>query len=249
MSAPVFLVDRERLRASDRIVLDGAEGRHAAVVRRIGVGEAVELTDGFGHVARSVVVDADGSGLTCDVRTRIDVPAPTPRVVVVQALAKGDRSELAVEMMTEVGVDDIVPWPARRAIVHWTGERGAKALRRWRSTAREAAKQSRRAWLPVVTEPSTTEQVAERLTAAASALVLHEGAASPLGAVDPPDTGEIVLVVGPEGGIAPDELDVFTAAGAMPVSVGPTVLRTSTAGAVAVGVLLSRTSRWAVTPR
>ena len=245
MSAPVFLVDAERLRATDRIVLDGDEGRHAAVVRRIGVGEWVDLADGEGHVARSVVVEADRTGLVCEVHERVAIPVPAPRLVVAQALAKGDRGELAVEMLTEVGVDEIVPWAAQRSVVQWKAERGDKALRRWRSTAREAAKQSRRAWLPVVTEPANTSQVAERLTAAAVALVLHEEASLPLGTGDLPDNGEIVLVVGPEGGIALDELDAFTAAGARMATLGPTVLRTSTAGPVAAAVLLSRTARWA----
>ena len=244
MSAPVFLVDAQRLRAADRIVLDGDEGRHAAVVRRIGVGESVDLTDGVGHVARSVVVRADRSALTCDVRERVDVAAPTPRLVVAQALAKGDRGELAIEMMTEVGVDEIVPWAADRSVVRWEGQRGERALSRWRSTAREAGKQSRRAWLPVVTALATTRQVAERADGSTLAIVLHEGAATPLGAIDVPADGDIVLVVGPEGGVAPDELDAFTAAGAQSATLGPTVLRTSTAGTVAAGVLLSRTARW-----
>jgi 16S rRNA (uracil1498-N3)-methyltransferase len=245
MSAPVFLVDAERLRASNRIMLDGDEGRHAAAVRRIGVGETVDLADGQGHLARSVVVDTDRTRLVCEIRERIDVPPPMPRLVVAQALAKGDRGELAVEMMTEVGVDEIVPWLAQRNVVRWDGERGAKALRRWRSTAREAAKQSRRAWLPFVSEPATTKQLSERLTTTTIALVLHEEAAIPLSAVELPQHGEIALVVGPEGGIAPDELTAFTTAGACPVALGPTVLRTSTAGTVAAAALLSRTERWA----
>jgi 16S rRNA (uracil1498-N3)-methyltransferase len=245
VSAPVFIVDDARLRASDQIVLDGDEGRHAAVVRRIGVGESVVLTDGNGHLAHSVVIDAGRAGLVCAVHDRAVVPPPTPRFVVAQALAKGDRGELAVEIMTEVGIDEIVPWLASRNVVRWEGERGDKSLRRWRSTAREAAKQSRRAWLPVVTEPVSTRELAKRLTTATLALVLHEQASASLGAVTPPEQGEIVLVAGPEGGIAPAELDAFSAAGAMLVSMGPTVLRTSTAGTAAAAVLLSRTERWA----
>jgi 16S rRNA (uracil1498-N3)-methyltransferase len=245
MSAPVFLVDAERLRASDRVVLDGDEGRHAAVVRRIGVGEQLDLTDGRGHVGRSVVVDVGRAGLVCEIRHRIDVPAPSPRLVVAQALPKGDRGELAVEMLTEVGVDEVVPWAAQRNVVHWEGERGEKALSRWRSTAREATKQSRRAWLAVVTEPATTTELAARLMRATLALVLHVEATTALGAVALPEQGEIVLVVGPEGGITPDELDAFSATGAVAVSMGPTVLRTSTAGTAAAAAVLSRTARWA----
>jgi 16S rRNA (uracil1498-N3)-methyltransferase len=146
--------------------------------------------------------------------------------------------------MTEVGVDEVVPWLAQRCVTRWQGDRGARALRRWRTTAREAAKQSRRAWLADVTEPATTAQLADRMSAAALPIVLHEEASGPLSGVELPAEGEIVVAVGPEGGVAPDELDAFTAAGARLASLGPTVLRTSTAGTVAAGVILSRTARW-----
>jgi 16S rRNA (uracil1498-N3)-methyltransferase len=244
MSLPVFWMDGERLRAGDVLELDGDEGHHAAVVRRIRIGELIELTDGAGHLARCVVSDAGKAGLRCQVRSRLDVPPPMPRVTVVQALPKGDRGELAVELMTEVGVDTIVPWAASRCITQWKGERGAKALRRWRSTAREAAKQSRRAWFPDVTELATTAGVVELIRPAAMPLILHEGAGGGVSELAPPPAGDVVLVVGPEGGITDDEIDTFSAVGAVAVRCGPTVLRTSTAGAVAAGVLLSRTARW-----
>jgi 16S rRNA (uracil1498-N3)-methyltransferase len=244
VSDPVFIVDAERLGAADRIVLDGDEGRHAAVVRRIRSGETVELTDGRGNVARCVVVAADRSGLVCEVRERAEEPPAAPRIVVAQALPKGDRGEIAVETMTEVGVDEIVPWFAQRMVTRWQGDRGDRALRRWRATAREAAKQSRRAWLPAVTDPVTTAVLAQRLSGAEQAIVLYADATQPIGDVPLPKTGEVVLVVGPEGGITPDELAVLDAAGAVRVRLGPTVLRTSTAGTVAAGVVLSRTGRW-----
>ncbi len=227
------------------MLLDGDEGRHAAVVRRIGVGEAVVLTDGAGLQVHCIVRAADRQGLDCEVLTRVIKPAPSPRFVVVQALAKGDRGELAVETMTEVGVDEVVPWAAARSIVQWRGDRGEKSLAKWRATAREAAKQSRRAWFPVVSELASTGQVAARLAAAEIALVLHEEATDPLAAVEPPDAGDVLLVVGPEGGVSPEELTAFAWAGARPVRLGPSVLRASTAGAVAAGALLSRTRRWA----
>ncbi len=244
MSTPVFWMDGERLRAADVLELDGDEGHHAAVVRRIRRDEYVDLTDGAGHMARCVVVDAGKRGITCKVQSRSDVPPPAPRVTVVQALPKGDRGELAIELMTEVGIDVIVPWAASRCITQWKGERGAKSLRRWRSIAREAAKQSRRAWFPEVTELATTSPVAELVGSAAVALVLHEGADGAVGQLTPPPAGDVVLVVGPEGGITDDEIDQFTTADGVAVRLGPTVLRTSTAGAVAAGVLLSRTARW-----
>jgi 16S rRNA (uracil1498-N3)-methyltransferase len=162
----------------------------------------------------------------------------------VQALPKGDRGELAVETMTETGVDAVVPWAAARCITQWRGERGAKSLAKWRATAREAGKQSRRLRFPEVAESATTKQVAALLAAADFAAVLHEEGAQPLATVDLPETGSIVLVVGPEGGVSPDELAVFAQAGAKPYRLGRSVLRTSTAGTAATALLLARTGRW-----
>jgi 16S rRNA (uracil1498-N3)-methyltransferase len=243
MSPPVFLCESARL-ASDRILLDGPEGRHAAAVRRLKPGERADLTDGAGLLVECVVTSAGRDSLELQATARRHEAAAEPRIVVVQALPKGDRGELAVETMTEVGVDVIVPWAAARCVTQWRPERREKALGRWRSTAREAAKQARRAWLPEVTDLATTAQAAERVSAAALAVVLHEEAESPLSGLAVPDKGEIVLVVGPEGGLTDDELAVFASAGATPALLGPTVLRTSTAGVAAASVLLSRTGRW-----
>jgi 16S rRNA (uracil1498-N3)-methyltransferase len=245
MSAPVFLLDGHRLRSGERLELDGDEGRHAATVRRMRPGEAVWLTDGAGHVAECAVESVSRDRLVCAVRARRDVPMPSPRLTVVQALPKGDRGELAVELMTEVGVDAIVPWSASHCVTRWKGERGDKSLRRWRSAAREAAKQARRAWLPAVEPCASTAHVVRILAGAQLAVSLHESADVPLGALELPGDGDVVLVVGPEGGLADSELDAFAAAGARPARLGPTVMRTSTAGAVAAGAMLSRTARWA----
>jgi 16S rRNA (uracil1498-N3)-methyltransferase len=163
---------------------------------------------------------------------------------VVQALPKGDRGEVAVETLTEVGVDEIVPWAAARCVTRWRDARGEKALARWRTTAQAAAKQSRRARFPVVAELAGTRDVAARVRRASLGVLLHEEAAQPLGAVEPPVAGEIVVVVGPEGGLSHEELAVLTGAGATAYRLGPTVLRTSTAGTAAAAALLSRTPRW-----
>lgn len=202
------------------------------------------LGDGAGLVATCTVAAATRDQLDLDVVQIREEPRPQPRVVVVQALPKSDRGERAVETMTEVGVDVIVPWAASRCIAQWRGERGVKALSKWRSTAREAAKQARRAWLPEIAALATTPQVTERIARAAAAVVLHGESAVPIRELALPATGELVLVVGPEGGLAPDELSAFTAAGARGLRLGPTVLRTSTAGTVAAAALLSRTQRW-----
>jgi 16S rRNA (uracil1498-N3)-methyltransferase len=165
---------------------------------------------------------------------------------VVQGIAKGDRGELAVQAMTEIGVDEIVPWAASRSVAQWRGERGAKSRDRWAATAREAAKQARRPWLPLVGgDPDcSTKQVAARLSDVAAAFVLHEAATVRLTTADLPGSGEIVLVVGPEGGISDAELDVFADAGAVAVRLGDSVLRTSTAGGAALSVLSARLGRW-----
>ncbi|MEW9531563.1 16S rRNA (uracil(1498)-N(3))-methyltransferase [Microbispora sp. NPDC049125] len=250
MSVPLFLSDAARPGEGEpagRIVLDGPEGRHAAAVRRLRPGERVDLTDGAGRVAECVVAAAGKESLTLDVLRRFEAPAPRPRLVVVQGLPKGDRGELAVEMMTEAGVDVIVPWAATRCVTQWKGDRAAKGLARWRGTAREAAKQARRFHLPEVAEQVTTAQAAELIRGAALAVVLHEEAAEPLSRLPLPsaeDRGDIVVVVGPEGGVAEEEIAGFRAAGAVPALLGPTVLRTSTAGVAAAAVLLSRCGRW-----
>ncbi|MFG1702427.1 16S rRNA (uracil(1498)-N(3))-methyltransferase [Nonomuraea sp. M3C6] len=241
MTVPVFLAQEL---AGPELTLDGPEGRHAASVRRLRAGERVDLTDGAGTVAECVVREVLKDALKLDVLGRYAVEPPKPRLVVVQGLPKGDRGELAVEMMTEAGVDVIVPWAAARSITQWKGDKVAKALGRWRSTAREAGKQARRFHFPEVTEPASTARVEELLAGAAQGLVLHEEAAEPLSGVPLPPGGDIVVVVGPEGGVSEEELARFRTAKAVPVLLGSTVLRTSTAGVAAASVLLTRTGRW-----
>jgi 16S rRNA (uracil1498-N3)-methyltransferase len=179
------------------------------------------------------------------VRERRAEPRPEPSVTVVQALPKGDRGELAVETMTEVGVDVVVPWAAERCVVRWRGDKADKGVARWRSTALAAAKQSRRAWFPEVTEVAGTAEVARRVSQASLALLLDPDAADPLAAVALPAAGEIVLIVGPEGGIAPQEASLLAEAGAVPARLGPTVLRASSAGPVAAALVFSAAGRWA----
>ncbi|NJP99454.1 16S rRNA (uracil(1498)-N(3))-methyltransferase [Streptomyces zingiberis] len=245
MTAPVFLLGEDRPLAPGRVLLDGPEGRHAVSVRRLRPGEEIVLTDGRGTGGLGTVAEVAGKDrLTVEVTEIRHESAPAPRITVVQALAKGDRGELAVETMTETGVDAVVPWTAARCVTRWTGERGEKSLAKWRATAREAGKQARRLRLPEVTGPMSTRQVAALLADAAFAAVLHEEGTEPLAAAPLPEDGEIVLVVGPEGGVTPDELAAFTAAGARPYRLGPTVLRTSTAGTAATALLLGRTGRW-----
>ena len=239
---PVFLVPPGDLRAGV-VLLTGPEGHHAAAVRRLRAGERADLSDGAGILAAGVVTGVGKDSVTLEIQVVHAVQEPEPRLAVAQALPKGDRGELAVELMTEVGVDVVIPWAAARSITKWQAERGAKALGKWRATAREAAKQSRRAWLPEVTELASTNVLAKRVTTAYS-IVLEADAPAKLHELPLPESGEILLLVGPEGGISPAERDSLREAGAVEARLGPTVLRTSTAGAAAAAILLSRVGRW-----
>jgi 16S rRNA (uracil1498-N3)-methyltransferase len=243
-TTPVFLV--EALPAGDHAVLDGPEGRHAATVRRLRAGEELVLCDGRGALAHCVIESADRrDALDLRLLRRWVEPPPQPRLVLAQALVKGDRGELAVELATEAGADMIVPWRAQRSVARWDdGPRGAKALARWRDTAREAAKQSRRAWVPEVVEPVTSAGLAELVRTSAATLVLDSAATTRLADTGLPTQGDLVVIVGPEGGTSETETTLFRTAGAQVVRLGPTVLRASTAGVVAVSAIGVLTQRW-----
>jgi 16S rRNA (uracil1498-N3)-methyltransferase len=189
------------------------------------------------------VTSVDRETVVIAVGSRAVDPPSSPRLVVVQALAKGDRGERAVEALAEVGVDEIVPWSAARSVALWSGDRGERAVERWRTIGREASKQARRSWFPVVADLADTETVERRVAASPLAVVCHESAEARLSAVDPAGADEVLLVVGPEGGLTDDEVTAFVAAGAVACRLGDTVLRTSTAGVVAASVVLART-RW-----
>ena len=227
----------------DEVEVSGAEGRHAVAVVRLRRGETV-LLGGGGRRAEATVTHTGRSAFSARLDTIVEEPENDPRFVLVQALAKGGRDEQAVETATELGVDEVVPWQAARGVVVWRGrDREEKGRRRWESVCVAASKQSRRARVPVVSEPANIPGVATRLGRAALALVLHEAATEPLSAAELPTSGEIVVVVGPEGGIGDAELAELVAAGGRPVRLGPEVLRSSTAGPVALAVLAA-SLRW-----
>lgn len=248
MTAPLFLVPAGSLGADDgggprTLRLGGPEGRHAADVQRIGVGEEVLVADGRGRVAVCTVTGTEKGALQLEVRSLRTTAEAQPRLVLVQALAKGDRDLMAVEAATELDVDEVVPWQADRSVVRWRAERADKAHRKWQQAVLAASKQSRRARLPVVADLVTRAGLCERASGAALALVLHAEAGEPISGVSLPDEGEVLLITGPEGGISPEELRALTAAGARPVRLGRAVLRTSTAGPAALAVLNAR-GRW-----
>jgi len=225
------------------VVVDGDEGFHAATVRRLRVGERVVLGDGDGELADCEVAETGKRELTATVLARRTANRPRPAVTVVQAIPKAERSELAIELATEAGADAFVAWQAARCVARWDGPKADKGLRRWRAVARSAARQSRRAFIPGVDGVITTRELLDGVPRAL-VLALHESATAPLTDLDVAAAASITMVVGPEGGITDDEIDALTTAGAHAVRLGPTVLRTSTAAAVALGALGVLTSRW-----
>lgn len=228
-------------------VVAGDEGFHAANVRRTRPGEHLDLSDGAGTVAHCVVEDVAKGRLAARVQDRRFVAAPSPTVTVVQALPKSERSELAVELATEAGADAFVAWQAARCVARWEGAaRVDKGLRRWRAVARAAARQSRRPHIPAVDGVDSTADLAARIADSERVLVLHESAVTPLTELALADATALTLVVGPEGGITDDEIANLRKAGAVAVRLGPAVLRTSTAAAVALGALGALTARWRV---
>lgn len=241
---PVFLSDlADPLpEPGSAVVLDGPEGRHAATVRRIRSGERVVIADGTGRGIGGSVISADKASITVRVETTMITPEPAIRITVAQALAKGDRSDIALEMITELGAISIIPWQSARSIVRWTPDRADKSRAKWQATVREATKQSRRLRMPSVDRVVSTKQLAAKINDHDLTLVLHEGAERRLPEITIPDAAKIMIIVGPEGGIAPEELDLLTAAGGRPVLISDGVLRTSTAAAVAMAGILLRPS-------
>lgn len=247
MTAALFYVDTLP-EVGNLAVVDGDEGFHAANVRRIRVGEELDLSDGAGAVGHCVIEEVAKARLSARVLERWTVEPAKPTVTIVQALPKSDRSELAVELATEAGADAFVAWQAARCVARWNGPKADKGLRRWRAVARAAARQSRRPHIPSVTGVTSTGElvagVREAVVAGTPVLALHESAIEPLTEHALAQADSLMLVIGPEGGITDEELAALSEAGAHVVRLGPTVLRTSTAAAVALGALGALTARW-----
>lgn len=254
MSLPVFIADLDAVlegtfaalpEAGQAFTLTGPEGRHAVSVKRIAVGEKIALVDGRGGRAIAEVTATRGKDiLEARIVEREELPAPTPTVTVIQALPKSERSELAVDLLTQGGADRIVPWEASRCVAKWQGAKRGKGVQKWRQAAIAAAKQSRRPRLPEVTEPMSTAQVAAMLGEFDLVLILHEEAAAPIAQVPLDRAGSIAVIIGPEGGVSPEEVEQLTRAGATAVKLGPEVLRTASAGIVALAAIGVRTDRW-----
>lgn len=242
MALHFLLESSSDARVGDLVSLTGAEAKHAAVVRRLRVGEEVTVGDGSGVWLSGTAEEVLPARVDVRVTARTGHPLPAPRLVLAQALAKGDRDELAVQAACELGIDEVVPWQASRSVSRWDGPKAVKGRERWASIVREAAKQAHRPWVPSVTAPVTTAQLAAR-AAEQRILVLDPRAEMRLSQVVA-DHRDIVLVVGPEGGVSDEELTRLTEAGAERVLLGDSVLRTSTAGPAAIAVLSVALGRW-----
>jgi 16S rRNA (uracil1498-N3)-methyltransferase len=256
VSNPVFFTapgSLDRMVPDGVFVLEGAEARHAVTVKRLSPGEAVDIVDGAGTRMSGKVTAASSSGLEVACASVVVEDRPRTRLVLVQALAKGDRDELAIETATELGIDAVIPWQSERSIVRWKGDRAAKAHAKWQSVVTAAAKQARRAWIPEVRAAVDTAGLAAAVETAALAVVLHEDAVRPLRAVLETwlETGaaeawrEVFLIVGPEGGISQREVTRLCGQGAVTALLGHHVLRSSTAGPAAVVLASDVLGRWA----
>jgi 16S rRNA (uracil1498-N3)-methyltransferase len=250
MSPPLFWVDNVP-RTGETLTVDGDEGRHAVTVTRVAVGERIILADGAGTSALSEVLGTEGkSTLHARILELETTPVPVPRVTVVQALPKSERSELAIDLATEAGADGFVPWQSARCVAKWVGPKADKGVAKWRAAALAAAKQSRRAFVPAVADLASTSDVVARAQPVSAdggvVAVLHESARTGLATLDLSAASDLLLVVGPEGGLDDAEIDALVAVGAIAVLLGPEVLRTSSAAAVALGAIGALTTRWAV---
>jgi len=252
MSLPVFIhPDLSAARTGEAFSFTGPEARHAVTVKRMGEGERLELIDGTGIRLTLTITDTSGKDfLEGTVESIVTAPEPTPRVTVVQAIPKSERAELAVDLATQAGADEIIAWQADRCVAKWDGNKAPKAVAKWQAAADSAAKQSRRTRIPQVRGPLTTPQLLQEFSGGRGSdpsgvptlLVLHEEVTASI--KDMPLTEDVVLLVGPEGGIGDAELARLKEAGATPIKLGPEVLRTASAAMVALAAIGMRTERW-----
>lgn len=245
MVAPMFTrVFESAVEVGTVVDLTGPEAKHAVSVRRMRTGEAIQLTDMAGLRVRGIVESIIGNTLHVRVESVNQEALPEIQLALVQALAKGDRDELAIQAATELGVMSVVPWESDRSVSRWIGIKEAKGVERWQSIVTEAAKQSLRVWHPKVEAPAKGIQVAKLVERFDQVIVLDPTAEKGIGSINLPNSGSVALVVGPEGGISDAELAALENAGAVRVNLGTPILRTSTAGVAAISGILALSGRW-----
>jgi 16S rRNA (uracil1498-N3)-methyltransferase len=244
MVEPLFKYELP-LAVGQTVALQGEEGHHAASVRRMRVGEAIALTDGHSTHARGVVASVAAKSLEVNIESLSTLATPSPRFSLVQALAKGDRDELAVQAATELGVYGVMPWQSERSVSKWEGPKVAKSVARWQSISEEASKQSLRPLFAQVHNPVSSKELAKLISESeAEWLILDPTASQSIASVESSQKSEYFLVVGAEGGITDHELQMFESAGAKRVHLGSGILRTSTAGMAALAFLAGKFGLW-----
>jgi 16S rRNA (uracil1498-N3)-methyltransferase len=245
MVEPLFFdADLRQPAAGESFRLTGTEAKHASVVRRMRSGEAIQVTNGKGLRLRGTVSDSKPDAVEVLVSEVVQEPAPNPELTMVQALAKGDRDELAIQAATELGIDRVIPWQAERCISRWEGAKIAKSVERWQQICLEAAKQALRVWVPQVSELVSSKQLAKLCESFDLVLVLDPTAKQGIAGLQLEGLSKLAIVVGPEGGITDAELNLLEENGAVRVHLGSGILRTSTAGMAAIAVLQANLGRW-----
>jgi 16S rRNA (uracil1498-N3)-methyltransferase len=237
----LFLVDK--LDDSNLIEVSGDEAHHAIKVLRINVSEEILISDGAGNWVRASVENIEKKTFTAKVLERGFQPEKSPRLIVVQGLPKSDRVKDAIEILVESGVDQIIPWQADRSISKWQKD----SLDKWQSAAVAATKQSRRYRKPEIIDGLSLSQLLEIESENSAVLVMHESATTKLSEVVTSKfagMSEIIIVIGPEGGISESELTVLEGAGAHIVGLGPEVFRSAHAGGAALSAVSALIGRW-----
>jgi 16S rRNA (uracil1498-N3)-methyltransferase len=224
--------------------LGGPEAKHAVSVRRMSIGEAIAVSDGSGIKIRGRVSKLQKETLELSVESIDEILPPNCQLFLVQALAKGDRDELAIQACTELGVFGVIPWQAERSISIWKAEKRQKGQTRWQAIVTEAAKQSLRAFIPKVGEVLDSQELVSALAGFDQVLILDPDSTTSITDLTPTATGRVAVVVGPEGGMSVQELESFAKAGFSSVRLGAGVLRTSTAGMAAVSYLQAKLGDW-----
>lgn len=233
----------------ETIGVEGQEAHHAATVSRVRAGEQIRFADGRGLAVGGAVTSASRERVEITVASIDHEPAPVIELWLAQALAKGDRAELAIQAATELGVTGVVPWQAARSVSRWSGPKVQKGVARWQSVVQEAAKQSLRARTPEVAAPVDLEGLVALASDDTTIVVLDPDAPRTLVSQLEPGglvalSSRLVLVVGPEGGIDGREHEALDEAGAVRARLGRPVLRTSTAGPAAIAVIQAVAGAW-----
>jgi 16S rRNA (uracil1498-N3)-methyltransferase len=246
MVEPLFRTDFAAAPAPGlAVTLGGSEGKHAVNVRRMRIGESIQLSDGKGLRVRGLVSSLGNSSLTVSVESVVKEAEPDVGLTIIQALAKGDRDELSIQAATELGCWGVIPWQAERSISKWEGPKIAKSVDRWQTIVSEAAKQSLRVFEPEVAQPIGSKQLVAAVKNFDLVLVLDPTAQRGLGSLTFEEaTKSVAIVVGPEGGISDHELEALEDAGAIRVHLGEPILRTSTAGVAAIAVIQAKLGLW-----